>query len=1577
MSAFQRGNGHKTFFASSDDSKVCVVMVGLPARGKSLIAGKAMRYLGWVGIPARVFNVGTYRRQGTPQPTATFFDPRNSEGEKMRRAAAEAAVTDMLKWFESGKGVVAILDATNSTRERRRWIYECCHNANIETLFVESICDDEDLIMNNILEVKTTSPDYKGQDPEVAALDFRNRIRNYEKVYETIDDNEKHYTYVKLINVGSTVIINQIKDYLSSRLVYYIQNLHIKPRSIWLSRHGESEYNLTGKIGGDSNISQRGEAYARALPGLLKKSGVPPNTKIVIWTSTLKRTIQTARHLAAETSYEKLEWKALDELDSGVCDGLTYEEIAERYPEDFAARDEDKYNYRYRGGESYRDVVIRLEPIIMELERSENIIIVTHQAVLRCIYSYFLNVPQEQSPWMEVPLHTLIKLTPRAYGTEEQRFKADIPAVSTWRAKGTSAKHQDFPTELKSSDPDHDARSFPYLFSSSSFPLSFGPGPGPGLRPSNAMLSAFTARPLVELKPRDKSRIESVLAYGDRLLVGLNNGSLRIYRVNEVGVGVGVELGRESQPQPQPQQEGVGARVMENGHGDGHGNNASDGVANATTTTPTKNGNGDTTNTTTNNAATNAKVKQTDLLREMEKFSRYKIEQLALIKEAKLLVSLSGGYVCIHDLQTYKLQEQLTRTKGATAFAVTSNIVNDPETGVPSIVSRLAVAVKRKILLWSWRDMEVEDDTTEMTLVSGIKTLTWVSGTRLVAGLGSNFVLVDIETAAVTDLVGPGSIGGLPGQETGGGRLAGVGVASMSYIGIGGAAPKPLATRLSEGHVLLAKDINTQFMDTKGNPLGRRQIPWSHAPVDIGYSYPFLLALHDSSKGMLEVRNPETLSLLQSVSLPSANTMHIAQPTISLAHAGKGFLVASDRTIWRMEALGYDTQIDSLVEKGYLDEAISLAGMLEDALLKDKEGRIREIKLEKAQGLFSLRRYLESLELFTEVSAPPEVVIRLYPRIIAGDLTSIIEEPPEESEGSTTDSQPKLQDSQTPADGMQTEEAAPVKTLTHTPSVMSFLRTRVEDGNGSDAGSIRGKPAEDPRPEKPLTGKDLKLAVRELQAYLADVRRRFQRFLNPDGSLKAMDSPMNAAKDEFTDSVRKLLDVSKDERDYDFGEKLREKAKLVDTTLFRVYMYATPSLAGSLFRIANFCDPEVVMEKLDETGRHNDLIDFLYGKKMHRPALELLKKFGQAESEEETAPQLHGPKRMVGYLQHLPPDQIDLILEFAAWPVRADPELGMEIFLADTENAETLPRHRVLEFLQKLDVKLAVRYLDHVIGELNDLTPDLHQRLLTLYLDRLQKHSRNKAEFSSVEESEEWRDKFIDMLRTSAQYSPSKILDRLDRDDPEFFEARAILFSKMGQHRQALEIYVFKLEDYAKAEEYCNHLHRTEDLTTVDEPASQYSTLLPSDEQPSIYLTLLALYLSPPHGYQPQYGPALEILAKHGSRLPANSALELIPETLPVKELEFYFKGRMRAAASILNESRIVTSLLKVQNLKARAQLLVGEGTDGRSSRSRHVTVTEERVCSVCHKRIGGSVINVFPDNTVVHLGCASRIPSS
>ena len=341
----------------------------------------------------------------------------------------------MIRWFAKEDGVVGVLDATNSTRSRRKWVHDTCKKHNISCLFVESLCDNEDLIMSNIMDVKVSSPDYVGQDPEAASIDFRNRIRHYERSYEPIDgdDLEKTYSFVKMINVGGQVIINHIDNFLESRIVYFLMNLHIKPRSIWLSRHGESQFNVLQKLGGDALLSERGNQYSEMLPSLVEKS-TGGLQDLTVWTSTLRRTIATAKHLP----FKKLEWKALDELDAGICDGLTYEDVERLHPEEMK-RDKDKFNYRYRGGESYRDVVIRLEPVIMELERQENVLIVCHQAVLRCIYAYYHNISQDELPYINIPLHEVIKFTPKPYSTQEERIPSGIKAVSTHRPKPKDA----------------------------------------------------------------------------------------------------------------------------------------------------------------------------------------------------------------------------------------------------------------------------------------------------------------------------------------------------------------------------------------------------------------------------------------------------------------------------------------------------------------------------------------------------------------------------------------------------------------------------------------------------------------------------------------------------------------------------------------------------------------------------------------------------------------------------------------------------------------------------------------------------------------------------------------------------------------------------------------------------------------------------------------------------------------------------------------------------------------------------------------------------------------------------------
>ncbi|KAJ1658757.1 Fructose-2,6-bisphosphatase [Dispira simplex] len=415
-------------YAVSGHARVACVMVGLPARGKTYVAQKVCRYLQWMGIATKVFNVGNYRREtvGADQKHS-FFDPANTEAAQCRLQCALEALGDMLRWFEEENGVVGIYDATNSTQARRQLLQIELEKCGIQPMFIESVCDDERIILDNIMQVKLNSPDYAHMtDSDSILADFRARIGHYEQVYEPVQ--EEDLSFVKMINVGSKVIINRIQGYLQSRVVYYLMNLHISPRAIFFSRHGESTFNITGKLGGDSDLSPRGRKYSEALPGLISKH--LDGQTLTVWTSTMRRTIQTGQHLP----YPKLTWKALDELDAGVCDGLTYEEVEQQYPEDFAMRDNDKFNYRYPGGESYRDVVLRLEPVIMELERQHNILIIGHQAVLRCIYAYYLNYTHDELPYIKIPLHTVLKLTPRAYGCDVEQYRFDIEAVDTYRA---------------------------------------------------------------------------------------------------------------------------------------------------------------------------------------------------------------------------------------------------------------------------------------------------------------------------------------------------------------------------------------------------------------------------------------------------------------------------------------------------------------------------------------------------------------------------------------------------------------------------------------------------------------------------------------------------------------------------------------------------------------------------------------------------------------------------------------------------------------------------------------------------------------------------------------------------------------------------------------------------------------------------------------------------------------------------------------------------------------------------------------------------------------------------------------
>ena len=223
-------------------------MVGLPARGKTHVARRVVRYLSWLGYRTNIFNVGNYRREHLGATKKhSFFDPNNPSGAAARREVAMLALADMLAWFAGG-GEVGIYDATNSTKERRSLVADRCRAEGLQVVFIESLCEDEEVIASNIRQTKLHSPDYTGMDAEVAVHDFRARIAHYARVYEPVQESEG--SFVKLIDVGREVVAHRIQGYLVSRLVYFLMNLHPIPRPIYLARHGESLYNVAGRIGG-------------------------------------------------------------------------------------------------------------------------------------------------------------------------------------------------------------------------------------------------------------------------------------------------------------------------------------------------------------------------------------------------------------------------------------------------------------------------------------------------------------------------------------------------------------------------------------------------------------------------------------------------------------------------------------------------------------------------------------------------------------------------------------------------------------------------------------------------------------------------------------------------------------------------------------------------------------------------------------------------------------------------------------------------------------------------------------------------------------------------------------------------------------------------------------------------------------------------------------------------------------------------------------------------------------------------------------------------------------------------------
>ncbi len=165
-----------------------------------------------------------------------------------------------------------------------------------------------------------------------------------------------------------------------------------KMATLFLFRHTETVNTIDGKFryNGfiDVDVVPEGLIRLKKYIPLMKYRNIKR-----IYSSDLIRAYKGAEIFSKALGIKITKLKALREVKQGIFEGLTYDEIMEKYPEEAKKKFSDYVNYRVKGGESLLDAYNRVIPCIKKImSNNENVIIVAHGGINMLILNYCLNM---------------------------------------------------------------------------------------------------------------------------------------------------------------------------------------------------------------------------------------------------------------------------------------------------------------------------------------------------------------------------------------------------------------------------------------------------------------------------------------------------------------------------------------------------------------------------------------------------------------------------------------------------------------------------------------------------------------------------------------------------------------------------------------------------------------------------------------------------------------------------------------------------------------------------------------------------------------------------------------------------------------------------------------------------------------------------------------------------------------------------------------------------------------------------------------------------------------------------------
>ncbi|MBS3051475.1 MAG: histidine phosphatase family protein [Candidatus Aenigmarchaeota archaeon] len=152
-------------------------------------------------------------------------------------------------------------------------------------------------------------------------------------------------------------------------------------------RHADTDWNKMGYLS-YTDISLSAQGRHRAEEAAKKLSGEGINA---IAASPLMRARETAEIIASFIRVPVREDDRLREVNFGMFEGLSKTEASEKFPEEFALREKDKWNHAPENGESYREAGMRVEYFMKALDSRKKTLVITHATLIKIFLMMYGN----------------------------------------------------------------------------------------------------------------------------------------------------------------------------------------------------------------------------------------------------------------------------------------------------------------------------------------------------------------------------------------------------------------------------------------------------------------------------------------------------------------------------------------------------------------------------------------------------------------------------------------------------------------------------------------------------------------------------------------------------------------------------------------------------------------------------------------------------------------------------------------------------------------------------------------------------------------------------------------------------------------------------------------------------------------------------------------------------------------------------------------------------------------------------------------------------------------------------------